>query len=99
MLVVPAAFLAGLLRSRPPRGGLAQLFRDLGGMRGDALQAALGRTLGDPTLVLAYRLPDSAGDADGAGRPVLVPPVTPDRASAPIEHDGGNVAAIVYDAS
>ena len=99
MLVVPAAFLAGLLRSRLARGGLAQLFRELGGMRGEALQAALGRTLGDPTLVLAYRLPDSRGHADAAGRPVLVPPVTPDRASAPIEHDGREVAAIVYDAS
>jgi signal transduction histidine kinase len=99
MLVVPAAFLAGLLRSRLARGGLAQLFRELGGMRGEALQEALGRTLGDPTLVLAYRLPSSPGHADAAGRPVLVPPVTPDRASAPIEHDGREVAAIVYDAS
>ncbi len=99
MLVVPAAFLAGLLRSRLARGGLAQLFRELGGMRGEALQAALGRTLGDPTLVLAYRLEDSRGHADAAGRPVLVPPVEPNRASTPIERDGRDVAAIVYDAS
>jgi signal transduction histidine kinase len=99
MLVVPAAFLVGLLRSRLARGGLAQLFRELGGMRGEALQAALARTLGDPTLVLAYRLPDSRGHADAAGRPVLVPPVTPDRACAPIEREGREVAAIVYDAS
>jgi len=99
MLVVPAAFLAGLLRSRLARGGLAQLFRELGGMRGEALEAALGRTLGDPTLVLAYRLQDSPGHADAAGRQVLVPPVTPDRACVPIERDGRDVAAIVYDAS
>ncbi len=99
MLVVPAAFLAGLLRSRLARGGLAQLFRELGGMRGEALEAALGRTLGDTTLVLAYRLQDSPGHADAAGRQVLVPPVTPDRASVPIERDGREVAAIVYDAS
>jgi signal transduction histidine kinase len=99
MLVVPAAFLAGLLRSRLARGGLAQLFRELGGMRGEALEAALGRTLGDPTLVLAYRLPGSGGYADAAGRAVLVPPVTRDRACAPIERDGRDVAAIVYDAS
>src|SRR3954447_9588229 len=85
MLVVPAAFLAGLLRSRLARGGLAQLFRELGGMRGEALQVALGRTLGDPTLVLAYRLQSSPGHADAAGRPVLVPPVTADRNSASIE--------------
>src|SRR4051812_13489625 len=99
MLVVPAAFLTGLLRSRLARGGLAQLFRELAGMRGDALQSALGRTLGDPTLVLAYKLPHSSGHADAAGRPVLVPPVTPGRASAPIEHEGRRVAALVYDAS
>jgi signal transduction histidine kinase len=99
MLVVPAAFLAGLLRSRLARGGLAQLFRELGGMRGEALQAALGRTLGDPTLVLAYRLPGSAGHANAAGCPVLVPPVTSDRSCASIEHDGREVAAIVYDAA
>ena len=99
MLVVPAAFLAGLLRSRLARGGLAQLFRELGGMRGEALQAGLARTLGDPTLVLAYRQPDVVGHADAAGRPVLVPPVTPDRASVTIELDGTEVAAIVYDAA
>jgi signal transduction histidine kinase len=99
MLVVPAAFLAGLLRSRLARGGLAQLFRELGGMRGEALEAALARTLGDPTLVLARRLPDSGGHVDAAGRPVLVPPITPDRASVPIERAGRAVAAIVYDAS
>jgi signal transduction histidine kinase len=99
MLVVPAAFLAGLLHSRLARGGLAQLFRELGGMRGEALQAALARTLGDPALVLAYRLPGSRGHADASGRPVLVPPVTPERASAPIEHDGREVATLVYDAA
>ena len=99
MLVVPAAFLAGLLRSRLARGGLAQLFRELGGMRGEELQTALGRTLGDPTLVLAHRLPESRGYADASGRPVLVPPVTPGRASVSIEHDERAVAALVYDAS
>src|SRR4051794_32967758 len=99
MLVVPAAFLAGLLRSRLARGGLAQLFRELAGMRGDALQSALGRTLGDPTLVLAYKLPRSLGYVDAGGRHVLVPPVTRDRAFAAIEHEGQDVAAIVYDAS
>jgi signal transduction histidine kinase len=83
MLVVPAAFLAGLLRSRLARGGIAPLFRELGGLRGDDLQAALGRTLGDPTLVLAH------------GRPA----VTPGRSSVAINHEGHPVAAIVYDAA
>jgi signal transduction histidine kinase len=68
-------------------------------MRGEALQEGLRRTLGDPTLVLAHRLPGAPGYADGAGNRVLVPPVTEDRASAPIERDGREVAAMVYDAS
>ena len=98
LLAVPAAFLAGLLRSRLARGGLAELFRELSGMRGSELQAALGRTLGDPTLALARRLPDSPGHADADGRPVLVPPVTADRATAPIRCDGEVIAVMVYDA-
>ena len=99
MLVVPAAFLAGLLRSRLARGGLAQLFAELGGMRGDALQTALGRTLGDPTLVLALGCPIRGAMRTPTGARVLVPPVTPDRGCAAIAHDGRAVAAIVYDAS
>ena len=98
LLAVPAAFLAGLLRSRLARGGLAELFRELSGMRGPALQAALARTLGDPALALAHRLPDSTGHADADGRPVLVPPVTADRATAPIRRDGEEIAVLVYDA-
>ena len=98
MLAVPVAFLAGLLRSRLARGGLAELFRELSGTHGPALQAALARTLGDPTLVLAHRLPDSRGHADADGRPVLVPPVTADRTTAAIRHDGEEIAVLVYDA-
>jgi signal transduction histidine kinase len=99
LLAVPAAFLAALLRSRLARGGLAELVRGLPTARGAELQAALARTMGDPELVVAYRLPDSHGYADADGRPVLVPPVAAHRATAPIECDGATVAALVYDAS
>jgi signal transduction histidine kinase len=99
LLSVPLAFLVGLLRSRLARGGLAQLFRDLNTMPGAALQAALAKTLGDPALVVAYRLPGSLGYADSDGRAVLVPPVAQDRATAPIGRGGREVAALVYDAS
>ena len=97
LLAIPAAFLAGLLRSRLARGGLTELFRDLRTMHGAALQARLAKALGDPTLVLAYGRPGSRGHADADGRPVLVPPVTADRAVAPIEREGREVAALVYD--
>jgi signal transduction histidine kinase len=99
LVSVPAAFLVGLLRSRLARGGLADLFRDLNTTRGDGLQAALARTLGDPGLVVAYRLPGSLGYADAGGRAVLVPPVAADRATAPIDSEGREIATLVYDAS
>jgi signal transduction histidine kinase len=99
LVSVPAAFLIGLLRSRLARSGLADLFRDLEATRGIALQDALGKTLGDPTLVVAYRLPESLGYADVDGRAVLVPPVAADRSAVAVESDGIELAALVYDAS
>ena len=73
LVTVPAAFLVGLLRSRLARGGLADLFRDLKATRGVDLQEALAKTLGDPSLVVAYRLPGSLGYADADGRPCSCP--------------------------
>jgi hypothetical protein len=51
LLAVPAALLAGMLRSRLARGGLAELSLQLG-TAGD-LQAGIRRVLGDPGAVLA----------------------------------------------
>jgi signal transduction histidine kinase len=99
LVTVPAAFLVGLLRSRLARGGLADLFRDLKTTRGVALQEALAKTLGDPSLVIAHRLPGSLGYADADGRPVLVPPIAEDRSAAIVESDDTELAALVYDAS
>jgi signal transduction histidine kinase len=99
LVSVPAAFLVGLLRSRLARGGLADLFRDLKTTGGSDLQGALAKTLGDPSLVVAYRLPGSLGYADVDGRAVLVPPVAADRSTATVESDGTELAALVYDAS
>jgi signal transduction histidine kinase len=99
IVLVPAGFLAGLLRSRLARGGLADLFRGLATVRGEELQEALGRAIGDPSLLVAYRLPGSLGYADADGQPVMVPPVARDRACAAIAWDGQPIAALVYDAS
>ena len=54
LLLVPAAFLAGLLRSRLARGGVADLFGEIRTLRGPQLQARLARAAGDPSLVIAY---------------------------------------------
>ena len=93
LLTVPAAFLAGMLRSRLARGGLAELFRELGALRGEPLQSGLAKSLGDPSLVLAYRAPD--GYVDVHGQPVSL--TAPDRATALVEHDGRPLGMLLYD--
>jgi signal transduction histidine kinase len=98
LMAVPAAVLAGLLRSRLARGGLTELFRDLRTMQGPALQATLAKTLGDPSLVVAYRVPGQQAYADANGGRVVLPKHGEHRAVAPIERDGREVAALVYDA-
>jgi signal transduction histidine kinase len=99
LLTVPAALLWGQLRSRLARGGLADLFRELGTRRGVRLEAGLAKALGDPRLVLAYRVPGGLGYIDGAGQSVAPPAPGGDRTAAPIERDGRELGMLVYDAS
>jgi signal transduction histidine kinase len=75
-------------RPRLSRRGLADLFRELRGLRGEELQAALGRAVGDPALVVVRAGPGEPLPAAGDGRSV-----------APLERDGHAFAALVYDAS
>jgi signal transduction histidine kinase len=99
LIAVPAALLAGLLRSRLARGGLTGLFPVLGTLRGAELETALGRAIGDPELVVAYWLPEYRSYADAAGRPVTLPEPGDDRTAAPVDRDGERIAALVHDAS
>jgi signal transduction histidine kinase len=99
LLLVPAAFLAGLLRSKLARGGLAALVPALRTMRGAELEAALARTLGDPGLVVAYRLPNRNAYARADGAPVAMPVMGEDRRIVPVHRNGREIAALVYDAS
>jgi signal transduction histidine kinase len=99
LVAVPLAFLAGLLRSRLARGGLTDLFRELRTMRGPALQGALAKTLGDPELVVAYRIPGQAAYVRSDGAPVTMPRPGEHRRIVPVEHNGREIAALVYDAS
>jgi signal transduction histidine kinase len=96
--LVPALFLAGLLRSRLARSGLADLVRSLRTMGGADLEAALARTLGDPGLVVA-RVAPGGGYVDARGEPVTLPTAAGERRIVPVERDGQPIAALAYDAS
>ena len=102
LVTVPLAFLAGLLRSRLARGGLADLFGRMRTMQPAQLQSALARVLHDPAFTIAH--PDGAGRLVGVdGRPVELPVDRPgaasDRAVTTVQRDGVTVAALIYDRS
>jgi signal transduction histidine kinase len=99
LVTVPAALAWGLLRSRLARGGLADHFRELGTLRGVGLEEGLAKVLGDPGLVLAYRVPGERAYVDARGQPLELPAPGGDRAVAPVERDGRELAMLVYDAS
>jgi signal transduction histidine kinase len=94
LATVPYGFLAGLLRSRLAQGAaVGELVRRLGqAPRADALRAALADALGDPSLELAYWLPDAERFVDAGGRPVSLD----DRAWTAVELDGRRIGAIVH---
>jgi signal transduction histidine kinase len=99
--LVPYVFLGSLARARMLRGGaFGELVAKLseapgpGGMR-DALASALG----DPSLELAYWLPEARRFADAGGKPVDLPEPDGDRAVSEVRLEGRLVAAMVHDAS
>jgi signal transduction histidine kinase len=97
---VPFAFLAGLARSHIYRtGAVASLVERLHGrLNAEDLRAAIADALSDPTVELAFWLPEARRYVDAEGQPVELPEDGSDRAATQIEHDGRRVAALVHDA-
>jgi signal transduction histidine kinase len=102
LALVPFAFLAGLLRSRVAGAAavsaLVASLGDAGGRRG-RLRGALSEALGDPSLELAFWLPERGGWVDEAGAPVALPGDGSTRTATTIEHEGRPLATIVHDVS
>ena len=101
LLSVPLSFAVGLLQTRLARAGVGRLLVELDDVaEAEDLRAALARALGDPSLELAFWLPEQRTFVDGEGRPVD-PPVDGNgtRLATVVERAGEPVAALVHDAS
>jgi signal transduction histidine kinase len=61
------------------------------------LRGQLARAMGDPSLELGYRQPDSDRFVDAAGRPVGLPDDAEARAVTYVGHDGTPFAVLVHD--
>jgi signal transduction histidine kinase len=96
--VAPIAFLLGLLQTRLARSSVGDLFVEL---RTDPapvqLRDSLARALRDPSLTLAYWLPDFQSYVDVEGRPIELPTEDDERSLTPIERGGVRVAVLLHD--
>ena len=99
LLIVPAGFLAGLLRSRLARGALTELLHDPVAIRGAVLQERVAGALGDPGAVLARRVDGAETYADAEGDRVEPPAPGGGRSVLEIERDGEPVALLCYDSA
>ena len=102
LALVPYAFLAGMMRSRFTRvGAVNELVAGLSAApktrRG--LGEALADAFGDPTLTMAYWLPERSYYVDADGHEIALPDGTEARAWTPVQRDGAPLAAIVHDAA
>src|SRR6266496_1891565 len=96
--ISPIAFLVGLLDARLARAAVGNLIVEI---RADqspaALRDALARALRDPSLELAYWLPEFGSWADLNGRSVVLPEAASGRAMTLIDREGARMAALLHD--
>ena len=91
------AFIIGLLSGRLAREGVGQLVLELGEVHAPGeLREALARALGDPTLRLAYWIPETESFADADGTPIELPDGRGEEMATMVERDGEPVAAIIH---
>ncbi len=96
--LAPIAFLIALVSARLARSAVGDLVVELDREPAPgALRDALARALHDPTLTLAYWLPQFRSWVDDRGRGVPVPRAARGRSVRLIHRDGERVAALVHD--
>jgi signal transduction histidine kinase len=95
---VPIAVMFVFLQRQLARGGVAGLVVELGTLGvGTDLRQALARTLGDPSLELAFWFPTERCYVDGDGAPVRLPDDDSGRRATLVERDGQRIAALLHD--
>ena len=98
LFILPIGFLFGVLRLRLNRGRVADLVMELGrGVPVGGLRDVLARTLGDPSLQLAFVAPSGVGFVDADGRPFELPSNDDSRAVTRLEHDNEVLGVLVHD--
>ena len=97
MGLAPVVFLIGLLDMRLARSDVGGLLVELDRDPTLDLQAPLARALHDPSLELAYWLPEQDTWADQNGRPIALPDADQRRSIRLIYRNNEPVAALFFD--
>ena len=92
--MVPIAFLAGILRSRLARAATGNVLLELS--RGRPLREALADALNDPSLEIAYWLPERNRFVSAEGKEIHEDGT---RTAHYVERDGARIAALLHDPS
>ena len=96
--LAPVLFLVGIIYARLARSAVGELFVELrADLAPSALRDAFARALRDPSLTLAYWLPEFGSWSDAEGRGVRLPEPESGRAVTLIDGDGGRMAALLHD--
>ncbi len=96
--LIPVGVLIGMLRTRQHHSAVADLMVKLREQPGpEELRALLARALGDPSLELAYWLPDRRIYVDAAGSPKPLDEDDGRRVSVLRDDSDEPLAALVYD--
>ncbi len=97
-IAIPLVVLGGILHSRLARATVGELFVELRDDPAPAdLRDVLAGALRDPSLTLAYWLPEFGSYADHEGRRVELPSPDGPQRLTPIDRDGVHVAALLHD--
>ena len=97
-IMIPVAFLYGLLRGRIERSGVGDLVIEAGrAPAAETMQVALARALHDPSLELAQWAPERGVFVDAASQEIELPPGDGPRVATLVERDGQHLAAIIHD--
>jgi signal transduction histidine kinase len=97
LVLVAVELFADLLWGRWTQAAITALVVDFGEPeQAGTLRDKLARAVGDPSLLVAYRLPDADGYVDEAGRPVALPAVA-SRTVTHLHQGGRQIGALVHD--
>jgi signal transduction histidine kinase len=97
VLLIAVGLSIDLLWGRWARAAATGLVIDLGAPTHGTLRDTLARALGDPTLELAFFLPERQSYVNESGEPSTPPAPSAGRILTPIEYEGSRLAVLAHD--